>query len=258
MDDEGALRRAWGLARQYRSRFVVGGVFLGVVGAFLGALVVAPATAPAGQRIVYAVGAFVAAVLVISILAFCVGLLRAPYIQRNDARREAKAQHAEVERLRAPRPAPALRLDNRLELDTAARCIRLRVWNDSVTPTRPDAQLREIIDQEGRSMIDRTQLPLDLEWTNHPEGPPLLSSQDAMGLTVAVFGLNDAPNAAEVVLYAFGRKHQPPIGRVHERLLGQKFSVTIAVRSPEYSEVGPTARRYVIQQDATSSLKFRV
>jgi hypothetical protein len=258
VDDEGVLRRAWRVGEQYLNRFVIGGVVLGVVAALLGAVLVAPATATAGQRAIYVVGSFLAGVVVVAAGAFIVAFVRAIYAQRDEARANVKVLRAEVERLKAPRPAPALRLADILDLDTAARCIRLRVYNDSVTPTRPDAQLVEIIDQEGRAMIDRTQLPLDLEWTNHPEGPPLLSSQDAMGQTVAVFGLNDAPNAAEVVLYAFGRKHQPPIGRVHDQLLGQKFYVTIAVRSPEYPEVGPAARRYVIQQEAMSPLKFRV
>jgi hypothetical protein len=258
VDDEGAFHRAWRLGKQYVNRFLVGGVLLGAVAAFLAAGVAAPATAQFWERIAYAVGSFLAGVGIVAAGAFIVALLRAPYVQRNEARADVKALHVEVERLQAPRPAPALRLDTRLESDTAARCIRLRVWNDSASATRPDAQIVEIIDETGKSLIDRTQLPLDLEWTNHPEGPPLLSGQDATGQTVAVFGLDDAPNAAEAVLFAFGRKHQPPIGRVHDQLLGRKITVTVAVRSPEYPEVGATVRRYVIQQEPISPLKFRV
>lgn len=261
MADERALRRAWKLAQNDLDRFWIGGVLFAVIVAVLGAVKVAPVDASAGERVVYAVGSLLVGVVIVTVGTFGWAFLRAPYVQRNEARAHARAQLAEIARLNAPRPAPALRLDDRLQLDTAAKCIRLRVFNDNATVTRPIAELVEVVGEENDSLVNRAQLPLELAWTHHPEGPPPLTNQDAIGQSIKVIGIEKSLGflAAldEEKVYAFGRARQPPIG-TDTGLKGKTIYVTVAVRSPEYPEVGSITHRYVVTQDDASPLNFRV
>src|SRR5207253_130796 len=101
-------------------------------------------------------------------------ILRAPYEQR-DAQSAAlatsedkiKVLEDEIARLNTPPPAPALRFQNFLETDVAARCFRLRVWNDSVTAAKPCVELARIVDRANKSLVDDSQLPIELAWSHH-------------------------------------------------------------------------------------------
>ena len=192
------------------------------------------------------------------IITFGWSLLRAPYEQRDDARRRAAELQTELVEERKPPPAPSLRLADRLEADSSpARCFRLRIWNDSATGTRPIVEVVQLTEQNGSSLLDVSQLPLELEWTHHPEGPPILTSQDNLGQSVAVLGLNQPPNAAEVELYVYGRRHQPGVGRVHDQLRGNIY-VTVAARAPNYPDLQPITRKFVLRRDTAAPLLYAV
>jgi hypothetical protein len=259
----GAFRRAWARSKQHLNRFLAGVVLVGIASTILSNLLVAPQSATGPERVAYGLASFVAAIAIVVAGAFGWALLRDPYDQR-DALRLAlsaaedrmAAQAEEIARLQAPAPGPTLALADQLETDIAANCFRLRVWNTSRTAVRPCVELTQLTEHDFTPLVDESQLPLELAWTHHETGRPSLSSQDALGRTVAVLCLDQRANAAEAQMYVYGRGHKPRIGRVNEHLKGKTIYATVAARSPEHPATEPVERVYVLRFDPSAPLRF--
>jgi len=157
----------------------------------------------------------------------------------------------------AQKVRPTLKVSTRLEADTQPNCFRLRVWNPSGTPQRPRAELVEIKDDQETRLLDASQLPLELAWTNLPEGTrPDLTKLDVNGQSVAVICFDRHPNAAEAELYAYGMNHRPTIGRVLTRFRDRTIYVTLAISSPEHPNLGRIERRLSLRFNEMAPLRF--
>ncbi len=98
MDPEaGALRWARKRTRALLDRFLVGAVLLGVVAIVAGYKLVAPDNATGPERLLYAVGAFGIAVILVGLAVFGWALWRAPYEQRNTLRLTTDQLRRQVE-----------------------------------------------------------------------------------------------------------------------------------------------------------------
>lgn len=258
-----AFRWALSRSKQRRNSYAVSVVLIGLVLAAASNFLVAPSNASTLVRISYSVGSFLVAVGLSVIVVLGWSFLRAPYEQRDGqtvalAASEAKIKdlHDEITRLKAPPPAPALRFDSSLETDVAANCFRLRVRNDNGTAAKACVELVRIVDRENKSLVDESQLPIELAWSHHEWGRPTLTAQNTQGLTVAVLCLDQRANAAEAELYVYGAAHKPKIGRIHERLKGETIYATMTGRSPEHSGVDPVERTFVLRADPAAPLGF--
>lgn len=96
----GSFRWAAIRSRRHLDRFVAGGVVLGIASGFLSNLLVAPANASGAEKGVYAVAAFVIAVLVAIVAAYAWAGIRAPYEQRDGLRAMLSVQG------QVPEPSP--------------------------------------------------------------------------------------------------------------------------------------------------------
>lgn len=253
---KGTFLYAVARTRQRSVGFFFAVLGLGVCSAVASAVIVPPADSPVWVRSVYGMVTLLVAIAAILVLAFAWSFLRAPWEQRDAERAVAATLEAENIRLKAPPAAPALRLADHLDTDSIVNCWRLRVWNDSATAAEIWVELAWIADPDNKPLVDESQLPIELAWTSHEWGPRTLSSQDALGQTVAVLCLTERANSAEAEVYVYGRGDRRSIGRVHQRLKGKNIHVTITAKAPTFPDVQPVEHRYVLRWDEKAPLLF--
>jgi hypothetical protein len=139
-----------------------------------------------------------------------------------------------TEKLRSATGKPVLRMDSTIEKDQSVACFRLRLWNDRGPICKPRVRVERVVNDHGMHLVQA--LPLELEWTHHPEGPAELGPRDTAGETVAVAILSPWPWGAGTPLrvHLFGHNNAPEIGSVSD-FVGGWFDVTVSAYSPEYN-----------------------
>ena len=139
-----------------------------------------------------------------------------------------------TEKVRSWTGKPALRMDSTIEKDQSVACFRLRLWNDRGPICKPRVRVERVVNDHGMQLVQA--LPLELEWTHHPEGPAELGPRDTGGETVAVARLSPWPwqSGTPLRVHLFGHNNQPEIGIVAD-FVGGWFDVTVSAYSPEYN-----------------------
>jgi hypothetical protein len=139
-----------------------------------------------------------------------------------------------TEKVRAWTGKPVIRMDSIIEKDQDVGCFRLRLWNDRGPFCKPRVRVERVVNNHGMQLVQA--LPLELEWTNHPEGPAELGVQDTAGETVAVACLSPWPSQAGTPLrvHLYGHANHPAIGSVAD-FVGGWFDVTVSAYSPQYN-----------------------
>jgi hypothetical protein len=129
---------------------------------------------------------------------------------------------------------PVLRMDSTLEKDHVAGCYRLRFWNDKGPVCKPRVRVERVVSNHGKQLAQP--LPIELEWTHHPEGPAELGPRDVGGETVAVLLLRPWPwhSGTPARVYLFGHQHNPEVGSVSD-FIGGWVDVDISAYSPDYN-----------------------
>jgi hypothetical protein len=139
-----------------------------------------------------------------------------------------------TEKWRSRTGKPALRMDSTVEKDQAFGCFRLRLWNDRGPVCKPRVRVESVVNDHGRQLVQA--LPLELEWTHHPEGPAALGPGDVGGDTVAIALHSPWPWQAGTParVYLYGHKNRLEIGSVRD-FVGGWFEVTVSAYSPDYN-----------------------
>jgi len=155
----------------------------------------------------------------------------------------------------SPAQHPALRVSDRVEVDTSVACFRLRLWNDRLPRCQPRVTADKIVNGSGESLLQAA--PLELGWTHHEGRRAELGPQDRQGETVAVLWLHAWPEVAGAPTHVFlyGQPHRQSLGRLEDFQDGS-IEVDVSAYAPEYDDE-PIRRTLTFTYDDTAPLKFR-
>src|SRR5205823_2547340 len=146
---------------------------------------------------------------------------------------------------------PGLRMDSQIERDQIVGCYRLRLWNDRGPVCKPRVRIERVVNNHGQQLNQA--LPLELEWTHHPEGPAEVGPRDTGGETVAIALLRPWPRPADkpLMVLLYGHSNQPPIGVVRD-FVGGWFEVAISAYAPDFNtqRIERTFRFYYDESEA--------